>query len=293
MNRDGLATFLERLGHKVTVGPSSYWYDQRRHFGLAFPHAHPIAPPPDELQAVLRASRALGLRYATPLEAPGRPSYAFAVDDATYDLDHLSANTRSKVRRGLKHCEVRRLEPDFARARGRPANDDTVARLGWERDFYDWDRYWDAVAATPDVEVWGALQGSDILSFIVAPVVDRCPEILVARSRTEALRLYPNNALIFAAVRELVRRDDVDRVYFGLESLDRVAGVDQFKDSMGFRRLPIGQRIVFSPLAERVLRLPIVRRTALFMAQRCSDREFWRKLQGALGLHTSDRPVRG
>ncbi len=282
MNRDGMATFLERLGHRVTVGPTSYWYDQRRHFGLAFPHAHPIAPPPEELRAIFRASRAVGLRYATPSAAPGRQSYAFVVDDAAYDLAHLSANTRSKVRRGLKQCEVRQLEPGFVRAHGRQANDDTVVRLRWEGDFYDWDRYWDAVAATPDVEVWGALQGTDVLSFLVAPVVDRCPEILVARSRTDALRLYPNNALIFAAVQAWIGRDDIDRVYFGLESLDLVSGVDQFKESMGFRRLPIGQRIVFSPMAERVLRLPLVRRTALSVAQRWSDREFWRKVQGVL-----------
>jgi hypothetical protein len=285
MNRDAMAGFLERLGHKVTVGPSSYWYDQRRHFGLAFPHAHPVAPPPDELRGIFRTSRAVGLRYVAPLDAPGHLSYAFAVDDPAYDFGHLSANTRSKVRRGLKNCEVRRLDPGFVRAHGRAANDDTVARLRWERDFYDWDRYWDAAAATPDIEVWGALQGSELLSFIVAPVVDRCPEILVARSRTEALRLYPNNALVFSAVQALVRRDDIDRVYFGLESLDLVSGVDQFKESMGFRRLPVRQRIVFSPVAERLLGVPLVRRAALAVAQRWPEREFWRKVQGMLAFH--------
>jgi hypothetical protein len=285
MNRDGMAAFLERLGHRVTIGHSTYWYDQRRHFGLAFPHAHPVDPPPDELRAIFRTSRAVGLRYVTSRESAGRLSYAFAVDDAAYDLAHLSANTRSTVRRGLKHCEVRRLDPGFARTHGRAANDETVSRLGWERDFYDWDRYWDAVAATPDVEVWGALRGREILSFVVAPIVDRCPEILVARSRTEALRLYPNNALIFAAVQAFIRRRDIDRVYFGIESLDQVSGVDQFKERMGFRRVPIRQRIVLSPTAERLLHLPLVRRAALSLARRWSDREFWRKVQGMLLFH--------
>jgi hypothetical protein len=148
------------------------------------------------------------------------------------------------------------------------------------------------VAVTPDVEVWGALQGREILSFIVAPIVDRCPEILVARSRTEALRLYPNNALIFAAVQAFILREEIDRVYFGLESLDLVSGVDQFKESMGFRRLPIRQRIVFSPTAERLLHLPFVRRTALSMAQRWSDREFWRKVQGMLVFHDGSTEAR-
>jgi hypothetical protein len=287
MNREQLGGFFERLGHRVTRGASCDWYDQRTRFHLAFPHSVPVALSPAELREVFAKTGAIGLRYVAPMDDVGRRSYALVVDDPAYDLDQLSSNTRSKVRRGLKSCEVRRVEPAFAQAHGRRASDDTLARLRFKHDFYAWDRYWEAVAATPDVEVWGALQGRELVSYLVIPLVEGCAEILVARSQTEALRSYPNNAVVFTAVQDLVRRGDLHRVLFGLESLEAVSGVDQFKESMGFRRMPIRQRIVFAPMAERLLRLPIVRRMAGAMARRRSESEFWRKVQGVLIFHES------
>jgi len=292
MKRDDMAAFLERLGHRVVAGPSCHWYDMRPRFYLAFPHSVPVAPPADELRAVFAATRAIGLRHVAPVDGPGRASYALMVDDRAYDLDQLSGNTRSKIRRGLKHCEIRRVDASFVRARGRAANDETLVRLRFEKDYYPWDRYWDAIAATPEVEVWGALREGDLAAYIVVVPVEGCAEILVARSKTEELRHYPNNALVFTAVRDLIRRDDVDRVLFGLESLDMVEGVDQFKESMGFRRVPIRQRIQFSPTADRLLRLPMVKSIAASFARRRPDSEFWRKVQGLLTFHESPARAR-
>lgn len=292
MTRDGMALFLERLGHRVTLSRTCYWYDLRPRFFLAFPHTAQASPGAGELDRVFAASGALGLRYVAPLDAAGRLSWALVVDDRAYDLDRLTANTRSKVRRGLKRCEVLPVAPAFVRHHGRRANDDTLARLRFEQDYYPWDRYWDAVAATGDAEVWAALCDGQVAAFLVVVIVEGCAEILVARSRTDLLTHYPNNALLFQVVHDLIRRDDVDRVLFGLESLDMVSGVDAFKESMGFSRLPIRQRIVFRPLTERLLRMPFVSRTARALARRRPGSEFWRKVEGVLIFHGSLRDTR-
>jgi hypothetical protein len=287
MNRDGMAGFVERLGHRVIRGESCYWYDQSPRFCLAFPHSQPVSPGRAELRQVFRETRCLGVRFVAPPESPGRASYALMLDDPGYDLDSLSANSRSKVRRGLKQCEVRRIDAPFARAHGQAANNDTLRRTGFAHDVYDWDRYWDAVAATPEVEVWGAIRESRLLAYLVAVPVEGCADILVARSADDGLRYYPNNAVLFTAARDLLQRQGIDRILFGLEPLEAVAGVDSFKESMGFTRRPIRQRIVFHPFAERIARARATVRIARALARRRSGGIFWRKLEGLLTFQGS------
>jgi hypothetical protein len=287
MNRDGMADFLERLGHRVVRDTRAYWYDQRGRFMASIPHSVPLVPDRDEQRRIMRASGALGIRHLAPISGPGRMSYAFMVDDPAYDLTMLSANTRSKVRRGLKQCEVGRMDPKEARAEGREANDDTIRRLRFTRDVYDWTTYWDAVESSPGAEVWGARIGGTLVAYAVILHVERCAEILVARSHSEHLKHYPNNALIFTAVQDLIRRDDVDRILFGFESVDTATGVDNFKDSMAFRRWPVRQYIALHPVAERALGFGIVRKTLHRVVDRRRDSEFWRKVEGVLIFHGS------
>jgi hypothetical protein len=277
-----MAAFLERLGHRVIRSESCYWYDQASRFWLAFPHSQPIAPDRAELGRVFTATRSFGVRFVGRPEDPGRASYALMLDDPNYDLESLSANTRSKVRRGLKQCEVKRVDATFVRAHGQAANDDTLRRTGFTRDVYEWNRYWDAVAATPDVAVWGALREGQLLAYLVAVPVEGCADILVARSSDDGLRYYPNNALLFTATRDLLRLPGINRILFGLESLEAVTGVDAFKEAMGFTRRPIRQRIVFHPLAEPFARARLTARIARALARRPSAGVFWRKLEGLL-----------
>lgn len=287
MNRDAVATFLARIGHRVVRGESCCWYQQGWRFFAAFPHSRPISPDPAELRRVFSASRCFGVRYVSRPGDRGRPSYALVLDDRAYGLDSLSANSRSKVRRGLKECQVRRLDPAFVRIHGRTANEDTLRRIRFVRDVYDWDRYWDAVAATPDVEVWGALKDNQLLAYLVAVLVDDCAELLIARSSNDGLRYYPNNALLFTVARDLLRRSDIDDIVFGLESMEPVSGVDSFKESMGFARRPIRQRIVLHPFADRIARARATGRIARALARRPRASTFWRKLEGVLIFHGS------
>ena len=287
MNRDGMADFLERLGHKVVRDGRAYWYDQRSRFMCAIPHTVPLTPDRDEQKRVMRASGALGIRHLSPVDGPGRMSYAFIVDDPAYDLHMLSGNTRSKVRRGLKQCEIGRMDPKEVRAEGRDVNDDTIRRLRFTKDVYDWNKYWDAVESSPGAEVWGARINGTLVAYSVILHVEGCAEILIARSHSEHLKHYPNNALIFTAVQDLIRRDDVDRVLFGFESVDTVTGVDAFKDSMAFRRWPIRQYIGLHPLAERVLGFAWTKNILQRLVDRRRDSEFWRKIEGVLIFHGS------
>jgi hypothetical protein len=272
-----MARFFASLGHRIIRTPSACWYDFYRGFYVSFPHARLVEPRREDLSQLFRR-RALGARSFGPPDGEGRASYDLMLRDPDYDLDRLSANTRSKVRRGLARCAVERLEPAWVRERGRAIHDETLRRIG-VRDPYPWETYWRAVEQSDAVEVWGALTDRRLVAYLVAVLADRCAEIMVARSSTEALRFYPNNALVYAVGHDLLGRSGIDAVWFGAESLEGAETVDEFKLSMGFVRRPIRQRIALHPLLRPVFRSRLVARGVAALAARQPRNELWRKLQ--------------
>lgn len=273
-----MTKFFERLGHRVVQIESAHWYNAHRYFYASFPFHRLVKPGANELSRLFTGF-CVGVRYFGPPEGLGRLSYAFLCRDRCYDLDLLSPNTRSKVRRGLKHCTVEQLEPKYVRMHGKAAHDDTLRRIRI-RDPYPWEVYWQAVEESDCVEVWGALTGKDLAAYIVAILADGCCQIMVARSSSDFLRFYPNNALLFTVVQNMLSRPEMEQIWFGAESFEDVSGTDHFKLSMGFVKAPIRQRVVFHPLLRPALCNPLVIRAVCGLARRLPQSEFWRKLNG-------------
>lgn len=255
------ADFLRRIGHRVVRTASGQWYDAHRFFFLGFPSHRPLDPTADELRAVMAQRPCLGLRFPAPLGGPGRLSYQIVCDSRDYGEAILSANTRSKVRRGLRRCDVEAVSFPAIAEGGGAADRDTLERQGrrarWSGE--RWRRYWDAAAVAPGMEGWGAFASGELVAYLVTVRFGDSVEFLVARSRSDRSDLYPNNALIFRVAEEMLVRRGLRRITFGLESLEPVAALDEFKLGMGFRREPIRQRVVFRPALQAVLGRPLLR----------------------------------
>jgi hypothetical protein len=281
----GYAEFLRALGHRVVQTRSSYWYDAGRFFLLSAPTHRLYDLPEEEIRSLLRRVPCIGLRFAAPIEGHGKLSYQIVCNNAGYSLEALSANVRSKVRRGLKRCEVGPVAFSTLASAGRRAHEDTVTRQGREGVLADraWDRFWTAAAASPGFEGWGAWVNNRLAAFLVSVTFDDGVEFLLARSCSDELSAYPNNALIFHVTQEMLVHRGTPQITFGLESLEPVAPLDHFKFSMGFHRRPLRQRVVFHPLVRVVLRHDAMRTVFRRWTERRGMKAgFWRKAAGLL-----------
>jgi len=278
------AHFLASTGHRVLRGAGAYWYDASPAFFLSLPSHRLLRPAADELREVMRNQPCVGVRFPAPLGGPGKLSYQSLCDTPGYDIESLGANARSKVRRGLRRCEVVPVAFATIAAHGQAADRDTLARQGRSVRLPGpaWQRFWDAAAATPGMEGWGAYVGQELAAFLVSVQLDDCVEFLLARSRSDHFDAYPNNALIFQVAHEMLAVRRLRQVTFGLESLEPVGPLDQFKFGMGFRAAPLRQRVVFHPFVRVLLQRRVLRDLVCqFAASRGGEAGFWRK---ALGL---------
>jgi Acetyltransferase (GNAT) domain len=282
---EAFAHFLACTGHRVLRGAGTYWYDASPGFFLSLPSHRLLAPSAEELRGLLRHQPIAGIRFPAPLEGPGKLSYQIVCDTRGYGLDSLSGNARSKVRRGLRRCAVAPVAFSAIAAEGVAADRDTLARQGREVRLPGaaWHRYWEAAAVTPGMEGWAVYVGGSMAAFLISVQFDDSVEFLLARSRSDCLDAYPNNALIFEVAREMLGRRGLRQITFGLESLEPVGPLDQFKFGMGFRAAPLRQRVVFHPLL-RVLLQPRAPRAWVcrFAEGRGTASGFWRKALGLL-----------
>jgi hypothetical protein len=290
------AHFLSATGHRVLRGAGAYWYDPSPGFFLALPSHRLLQPADDELRALFRHQPCAGLRFAAPLDGPGKLSYQIVCDARDYDLEQLSANIRSKVRRGLRRCEIAPVSCATIAADGLAADRETLARQqrAVRLEGPAWDNYWRAAAGTETMEGWGAYVGGSLAAFLVSVRLDDSVEFLLARSRSDALDAYPNNALVYEVARRMLVERGVRQITFGLESLEDVEALDQFKFGMGFRRAPLRQRVVFHPVLRRILNATGARAALRHWADGRGQRGgFWHKALGLLRFAEEGGDLRG
>lgn len=277
------AEFLQRLGHEVKSVDGHWWFDCSPRVFVNFPFHWDVDVCDVNVSDVL-GSNGLIARMTCPLDH-GATSFRLICDDTNYDFPSLRKRTRTQVRRGLESCDVRQIEFGELRKQYLPLQRATHARQGRKAEQNDkqyWDRFIDSAANTTGAETWASFVDGKMAAYLISFTILDTANLCIVRSSTELLKSYPNNALLFVWLQDVLSRPEVRQVSYGLESV-QVGGekLDQFKSGMGFRKEPCGQRIMFANKLNAVLKRPIVN-----VIQPCVRRflpnETGRKLDGVL-----------
>jgi hypothetical protein len=281
---DSLLAFYGDAGFKTYRSASGWWYEAGPRFLLAVPTHIPLSIGDREAREVFRATGALGMRYVTSQADVGRESWQMSAGGAEYSMEDFSANTRSKIRRGLKNNEIRLISGAELAREGEQAFLDTVERQG-RAGRYGIERWHKLLAAAdraPGIEIWSAWHEGALAAYLLVMVFEDHCELYEARSRTDSLRHYPNNALIYTVTEEMLVRRRLREVTFGIEGLEELDTLDQFKLAMGFVRKPIRQHVIFRPVLRSALAFRPVRQALDAMAARPGSRSFWRRAQSLI-----------
>jgi len=283
---DSLLRFYADAGFKTHRSSNGCWYEAGPRFLLAVPTDIALDIDKGEARDILRATGALGIRHVTSRPNAGRTSWQMSATGADYSMDAFSGNTRSKIRRGLKSHEIRLIRGEELARVGERAFLDTVerqgraGRYGLER----WHRLLAAADRAPGIEIWSAWHEGALSAYLLIMVFEDSCELYEARSSNEGLKHYPNNALIYTVTEDLLVHRKLREVTFGIEGLEELDTLDQFKLAMGFVRKPIRQTVIFHPALRAALALKPVRDAVGAMASRPDASSFWRRANSLLGF---------
>lgn len=284
LNAASLAAFYERSGVRVAKSESAWWYEAAPRFLLAIPSHHALHLPAAEASELIRRERLAGLRYICAEADGGRASFQLSCETADYSLEKLSANARSKIRRGLGRNEIRRVSGQELAAVAEGAFVETMQRQNRESAaaLETWRRMLTAVDAEPAIEIWTAWHEGEFACYLIAVMIDDVCEFFQARSVNHMLKHYPNNALIYTLTEEMLVRRGLREVTFGIESPEPVEELDAFKLQMGFRKKPVRQRVIFHGLLRAAFAIAPIRRLLISAGSRPEADVRLRKAAGIL-----------
>lgn len=291
MNTETFAEWLRRQGFHVIRTASSYWYNQGPRVYQAFPYHRCIQPTDEELREFLVKEKAVALRYSTPLEvSEGKISYHVVFEDNPYDLQTLSANARSKVRRGLKRCKVDQISVDVLADEGWGLLEDTLGRQGrlGGMNKSEWRQLCLAVEGLPGFEAWGALVEGRLAASILTTCIDGVCYMLYPQSHREHFSSYVNNALSYTVSNEMVSRPEIHTVFYGVHPLDAPSSMDEFKLRMGYKATPVRQRVVFHPLLETLFNVTGTS-CVKYLLRCCPKSPIVRKAEGMLQFYADGK----
>lgn len=259
MSPEELTSFFVRRGHRVVQTASCWWYNEYHQARVyySYPIHRFVNPGPDEIEEVFsNASGALALRFISPVDSRGQKSFIW-VRRKPYDLNDLSPKSRNQTRRGLEKCEVRNIPWEELERIAQEAHTDTMKRH--EVDGSESLGFGTQLGECPAYEAWGAFVDGSLAAYIVTQWVEDWVHILFQRSANAYLTSYPNNVLIFSVVKEVLSRQGVLAVSYGLEPLTALGALEHFKLGMGFVKEPVRRRIVVTRWLKPLLNSVICR----------------------------------
>jgi len=251
MDQEGYARFLSAQGLRIVRCGSEMWAQKRPLFFENIPPHRRIHLSAGNA-AQLFAKGCAVARYSCD-EGEGKESYELVCDDKGYNFDSLDGKARNQTRQGLRSCSVRSVDFGVLALEGVAISLSVFARQGRQGPRFltepkAWREYMVACEKLQGLEAYGVFAQEKLCAFMLIALVDDYAYIFHPHSTTESLKLRPMNALIFTVTRELLKRKDVARVSYGLESFAPMRSLGEFKRAMGFREKRVGRRIVVNPL---------------------------------------------
>jgi hypothetical protein len=249
MNAEIFAEWIRRQGHQVFRTASSYWYGAGPRVLQAFPYHWLISPAQEEIDGLMMTHGIISLRYSTLLNSQvGKVSYHIILHNP-YNMDMLKSQSRNGVKRGLSRCSIEQISFERLATEGWILQRDTLDRQNRLRSMtqVEWERICRSATDLPGFEAWAAVSDHELTAALIVCQIDSTWSVPYALSHRKFLNDHVNNALFYSASRNLLDREDIEGIFFTVQSLDAPPTVDDFKLRMGLTPKPVRQRVDFHP----------------------------------------------
>jgi len=255
-----ISRFVAAQGMRCIQGDSCLWVEKKKFFFESVPGHRRIQLQPGEAERLFRQGAA-AIRY-TCLEPEGAPSFEYVCDDANFGLTTLAPDARRRVRRGLESCEIKPVE--FARLarEGCAINRSVFERQGRVTqsvltDPAQWSRYMMVCSDLSNMVAYGAFIDGRLCGFSIGVYVDEYCYLFHTHAHSEFMKFGPIYALTYSVMNFAFQKPEVRCVSQGLESFRLLPEVERFKLAMGFRKRPLGRRVIVSSWARPLFSFPM------------------------------------
>lgn len=250
-------------------------------FFSPWPSSKPLILLSEDLKFMWRQG-AFFLHYISGNDKPFSPGYELIVDDKNYGFGSISSSKRRHhIRWALKRCVVKKVSFDSVvddaglliwdthRRQNRVFNSAVMAM---------WKNYFRLAESNPLFEAWVALVRGQLAAMCIVIMSGDGAYIEMTFSRTHFLKFHPVDSLVFVVTQQLILKDGVNFVSYGKRPIiGEAESLVSFKESMGFKKIPVKERIEISPFLKPILCGPLGT-TVGNIADRYSDHSMYARI---------------
>ncbi len=223
------------------------WY---KYHGIVLPKTPPhqeIVLSQNEQRELLKKSKAYLLRWTSDWDR-NESQFWYVVKDNFGNLDELSANTRSKVRRGLKHCNVVKVLPKDIANDGYEVYVSAMNNYKTNLNIISENEFCNNKVNSEDYDVWAVYEKSTgkMIAYSSNNVQNNICNYTEIKFHSKYLKLYSSYALFYEMNHYYLEEKNFLYVHDGARSIAHDTNIQSFLiDKFKFRKAYCRLNIIY------------------------------------------------
>ena len=234
--------------------------DWKKYNGALIPELPPHIKNEVDIEFIrnkIKIERAFFARWISDFDRKNQSSFWYVINDQSLELEDYSANTRSKIRRGFKELEVRKITKKDMLASGYSVYVAAFKRYQTINRPMSHSEFLVYIEALDDLwEYWGVFNKKDnlLIAYSQNKVVDNQCYYSTIKFHVDYLRKYPSYVLYYTMNRYYLNECNLSYVNEGTRSILHATNVQSFLiEKFKFRKAYCKLHIQYHPLVRIIV----------------------------------------
>ena len=202
----------------------------------------------NDVESEIKKQNVFFARWTSDFDMQKKSHFWHVICDDIIELSGYSRNTRSKINRGLKHCEVRIIDKDILVKYGYNVyiaafkNYKTYLEPKSKKEFSE-----EIETRQSDWEFWGVFFNGEIIAYSKNKLVlDYC-EYASIKFHPDYLKYYPSYSLFYRMNKYYLKDNNFKYVNDGVRSISHLTNIQDFLiNKFKFRKAYCNLHILYS-----------------------------------------------
>ena len=181
------------------------------------------------INAELKKNNAFLARWVTNFDCEKETNFWHIICDIPLELKDYSLNTRSKIKRGLNHCDVRKISYQHLLADGYEVYKSAFERYNTSQKIFTDNQFKESILQLIQKwEFWGVYFNDNLIGYSQNKIDDMTCEYSVIKFHPKYLKYYSSYALFYSMNRYYLNECNYKYVNDGSRSISHQTNIHEF-----------------------------------------------------------------
>lgn len=222
----------------------------REYQGVLVPNLPPhVEVNTKDINSLVKQRRVYLARWTSNFDQIKKSRFWFVICDQKLELEDYSKNTRSKIRRGVKNCEVKMITKEelidygyscYSKAFNRYNTKVLLSRNHFKKQLLELNSEW---------EFWGVYIDNKLVGYSQNRILMNCCDYSIIKFDSDYLKSYTSYALFYHMNNYYLNKKNLKYVNDGSRSISHQTNIQNFLiQKFHFRKAYCRLHVVYPPL---------------------------------------------